>query len=135
VIRILLLPLLAVVPFIAGCGGSELGCVPVSGKVTFTDGTKFETYQIRNIELEPTDVTKGARKASGSINPDGTFVLMTREANDGAVPGPYTVSVRLMNYNNPNPADLKAKWECDPATVEVGSSGTDSLAINVKRGK
>src|SRR5690348_7122437 len=103
---------------LSGCGGDDLGCVPVTGNVTFADGVKIDQYAIKNITLEPVDIAQGTRKASGTIMNDGSFVLMTRLPNDGAIPGSYTVSCNFSHYPR-IPADFAVKWEFEPAKVEV----------------
>lgn len=124
----------AVLCGICGCGGSELGCVPVSGKVTLAEGLKLDQFAIKNIALEPVDPTKGTRRASGPILADGTFVLMTQLPDDGAVPGSYTVSCNIYKQYPPTAADTQAKWVFEPATVEV-TSGMEPLAITVSKQK
>lgn len=116
-----------------GCGGSELGCVPVSGKVTLGEGVKLDQFPIRNIALEPVDPTTGTRRASGPILDDGSFVLMTQLPNDGAVPGSYTVVCDFKHYP-PTPADALMKWQVTPPTVEV-TSGMEELALTVSKQK
>lgn len=119
---------------LAGCGGSELGCVPVTGTVQFSDGTKVESYKIRNIALVPNSSEGGARKASGEIKPDGTFSLMTQKPDDGAVPGKYLVSGEIWKNYPATPADMATVWTFDPATVEV-VSGMEPLKITIKKAK
>jgi hypothetical protein len=75
-----------------GCGsGSERSIsltVPVKGKVSYK-GTPFTEG---TVHFEPTDA---GRAASGTIQPDGTFVLTTLKEGDGAAKGIHRVAVSL----------------------------------------
>lgn len=106
--------------------------MPVSGKVTLAEGVKLDQFPIRNIVLEPVDPSQGTRRASGSIQADGAFVLSTKAADDGAIPGQYTVTCNITHYP-PTDADKQVKWVFDPPTVEVPSGGISDLAIKVSK--
>src|SRR5437899_2543704 len=69
-----------------GCGG-ETVFFPVSGKVTYKDGTPVTAGLVI---FEPVDQKVSAR---GAIRPDGTFQLGTHRDDDGAMAGDYKVLV------------------------------------------
>lgn len=76
---------------LGGCGDGRLSIAPVKGVVTcggkpVTSGSISFTPVVQG-----SDAATGARPASGAVQPDGTFVLSTYEANDGAVIGKHTV--------------------------------------------
>ena len=86
-----MLPVCLMLLSLAGCSGEggtpekPVTTVPVKGKVTLngkpvTKGT---------IHFEP----DYGRPAQGPIQADGSFVLTTYQADDGAVPGTHRVSV------------------------------------------
>jgi hypothetical protein len=119
---------------LAGCGGDSLGCVPVTGTATFADGLKIDQYETKKLTLDPVDPSQGTRRATANIAPDGSFVMSTVKPDDGVVPGSYTVSSVFSQHYPPSPADLAAKWEFEPATVEV-TSGMDPLSITIRKAK
>ncbi|MHB1559557.1 MAG: hypothetical protein ACYC61_19085 [Isosphaeraceae bacterium] len=75
---------------LCGCGTSGGGkvpdLIPVKGKVTF----KGKPVSKGVVRFEPEGV---GREASGTIQPDGTFVLTTHKDGDGAVAGHHRVSI------------------------------------------
>ena len=79
--------LVAVLPLVAGCGGSKL--YPVEGKVVFPDGTPLTGG---TVEFGPTDkdALLGPR---GEIGVDGTFRMSTFKEGDGAPAGHYRVLI------------------------------------------
>ncbi len=103
------LVLFALVGF-GGCGGSSaslsVSTAPVKGKATY----KGIPLTRGSISFEP---ESGGREANGTIEPDGTFVLTTYKAGDGAVigvnrvgfsstsqAGKEAVPVRFRNYSS-----------------------------------
>jgi len=71
----------------AGCGGN--GLVTVTGKVTL-DGQPLSDATVIFVPVE------GANKTTtpgGRTDESGVFYLMTREPNDGAMPGEYNVTI------------------------------------------
>jgi hypothetical protein len=85
--------LLTLVP-LWGCGASG-EMVDVSGTVKYADGSPV-TGESPLVVFEPTAEGKAA---SGTINPDGTFEMMTLKPGDGVQPGKYKVVLRVFkNY-------------------------------------
>lgn len=67
---------------VLGCGGGQK-THPVTGKVTFPDGTPLTKGEV---------VFEGAEyEARGQIKEDGTYELGSYEVDDGAPPGSYRV--------------------------------------------
>jgi hypothetical protein len=76
---------------VAACGPSNgLDLARVSGKVTY----KGEPLQNGTIMFEP-DETKGATGplAIGTIKSDGTYILSSQDAGDGAVVGMHRIGI------------------------------------------
>jgi hypothetical protein len=82
---------LAVIVAGPGCGGSRLGTVPLSGRITY----KGVPLAGGTITFHPVDAAK-CRPATASIQPDGSFVAATLENDRGIMPGEYRVSVVLV---------------------------------------
>ena len=81
---------------LAGCGGDDLAPrYGVSGQVTrlgkpLTKGT---------ISFLPVDAARG-RAATGEIQPDGSYTLMTQDPGDGAMAGDYLVTVTVVDVDD-----------------------------------
>lgn len=99
---------------VSGCGeGGPFEYVPVSGKVTYEDGSLIEADSIRLgfTALDyPGDITLRPRPAKASLNvADGTFDCVTSyKYADGLVPGKHRVAIvplgkngRLLNKSVP----------------------------------
>jgi hypothetical protein len=71
-----------------GDGGPPVDIHPVSGKVLLAGGKPLDSG---TIYFEP--VNAPALKASGKIQPDGTFTLTTRKEGDGAAEGDSNVYI------------------------------------------
>jgi hypothetical protein len=109
-----LVALAAAVFFIAGCGSSnELDMVPIRGEVTY-NGQPVTEGSVVYIPVEST-----GRQATGKIQPDGSFQLTTREANDGAVVGEYKIVVHA----------VKAPWEEMPSREEMEKRGRQPIVM------
>jgi hypothetical protein len=103
-------PLLIIV-FIAsvsGCGsGARLSdMVPIRGEVLYkgkplTEGEGTVVYM-------PTEAGGEARRATGAIQPDGSFTLTTLDPGDGAMKGKYTIVVYCYQ---PHPGEPKTREE------------------------
>lgn len=85
---------------VAGCGQRQTA--QVSGVVKYADGSDIEGAA-KIIRFQPTpDTTAEIRKAaSGRIQPDGSFTLMTRKPADGVICGKYFVVFSVLS----NPID------------------------------
>ncbi len=87
--------LLLVIGLAGGCGGGSGEFVPVTGTVTNADGSpvKFESGMLL---FQPTGDGKAA---SGGVEKDGSFKMMTHKPGDGVKPGQYKVVLQLWeNY-------------------------------------
>jgi hypothetical protein len=107
---------------IAGCSN---GMVAVSGKVTFEDGSPVT----RGVVM----FNDGLHSATGTIQPDGSYILGALEEAGGIHPGDYAVAVQK---NWDDPVDENGKG---PDTFEVAvkfRTGADSgLKCTVEPGK
>lgn len=121
----------------AGCGEVQPNTYPASGKVTFSDGSIVRTGMV---ELESTDhkVT-----ASGRIQQDGSFVLGTFTATDGAVAGPHRAIVVQMIVNDGfvrhsvdhgAPVDaLFGSYNTSPLKVQIIPDQTNAIELVVEK--
>jgi hypothetical protein len=81
---------------IAGCGDDDLGPrYRVSGRVT----RKGEPIKRGTVTFTPVQAANG-RAASGEIQPDGSYSLMTKDPGDGALAGDYRVIVSLVDIDD-----------------------------------
>lgn len=83
-----LLPLTVVL--VIGCGGVET--LPVTGTVKNKDGSAVAGQQGGKVLFMPIEAGKAA---SGSVEADGTFTMMTETPGDGMKPGKYKVVLQL----------------------------------------
>ena len=109
------------------------GFVPVSGKITY-QGKPVEQGTVTFISTTP-----GGRNATGMIGSGGYYTLQTDEPKDGALPGPYNVTIFardevILDYIPKKPVPPKylvpAKYEKPDtsgltATVTGGSNSID----------
>ena len=77
----------------AGCGPSYPACYEVRGKVTF-DG---QPVTQGTITFYPDE----GRSAMGKIQPDGSYTLTTFNAEDGALPGNHSVTIKATSVSGP----------------------------------
>jgi len=124
--------------WIAGCGGgAPFEIVPVTGKVTYSDGSLIEadrivvTFVPQDVAAEGKDVAAGAM---GEVNvADGTFPgLTTRKHLDGAILGRHKVLVQALKTGPAGvgePTDaVPARYaipDTTPLEAEVTGSGDD----------
>ncbi|MBA3481580.1 MAG: hypothetical protein H0T51_07175 [Pirellulales bacterium] len=88
-----LLPLAAIL-FIGCGGGSEL--LPVTGTVKNADGAAVSAEEGGQVLFNPDG---SGTPASGIIEKDGSFTMMTQTPGDGVKPGKYKVVLQLWeNY-------------------------------------
>jgi hypothetical protein len=113
-----------------GCGDSD-GRLPVGGTVKYADGSipKGETAQIW---FEP--VAEG-RPASGTIEDDGSFTMMTQSPGDGVAPGQYKVVLKVLkDYRRQIPAVPKEYTDASTtpleATVDDDNVHFDFVVVN-----
>jgi hypothetical protein len=78
----------------AGCSSNTtFDYVPVSGKVTYEDGTTFPGGQLQFSSQADPIGTAHPRPGTASINQDGTFdVVTSHKYGDGLVSGKHKVS-------------------------------------------
>jgi hypothetical protein len=101
---------------IVGCGQSA-SHVPVTGTVKFSDGS-VPKGDIATITFQPAGGGggRGTKGADGTIGEDGSFSLSTLRPGDGALPGDYQVTVRVME-GYPNGKLVVDKKYTDPAST------------------
>ena len=74
-----------------GCqSGAET--LSVTGTVKNKDGSAIAIEQGGKVLFMPVEAGKGA---TGSIEPDGTFTMMTEKPGDGVTPGNYKVVLQI----------------------------------------
>jgi hypothetical protein len=112
---------------------------PVSGTVTFDDGTPVTggTVEFRNVTM---DVSKQVN-ARGEIGPDGKYQLTTYTPNDGAVAGDHQIAVfplaqetpgNLSSEPPPNPIERKYQsYDTSGLTYTVKTDGPNVMDIKV----
>lgn len=90
-----------------GCDSSGLGkMVPIKGEVIY----QGETLKKGRVVYLPRD-SGSTRQATGTIKPDGTFVLTTLKGGDGAMYGEYDIVVFVSAVNaasNASREEIKA---------------------------
>ena len=121
---VVLLAVSAVAAF-SGCGsdksGREATC-EVSGKVTF-GGAPLEGA---TVSFFP---GAGQRSAMGITDSEGEYVLTTYEYGDGAMPGPYRVSIRKSVPKKPateSSHDAYASGKIDGSAMHDAKKEDDS---------
>lgn len=96
--------LTAVFAAVTGCGGSDpFDYVPVSGKVTYEDGTRIpDRLQVTFVpQTPPIDKKTYPRHGLAEINDDGTFDRVTSyKPGDGIVPGRHKVLVQAFTKDD-----------------------------------
>ena len=91
---------IAFLGLLCGCDAAGDGRVNVTGTVKNADGST-PTGESALIWFEP---TSEGRPASGSIESDGSFTLMTERPGDGVAPGEYKVVLKVWkNYREQTP--------------------------------
>jgi hypothetical protein len=128
---------LGVLVLSAGCASSTKSLpqtYPVNGKVVDADGRPMSGGVIMFKPESKADVT-----TTGSIQPDGSFTLITVVENqkvDGVIAGPYTVTIlpplgqdqRAAAGGAPQPVQLRE-------TIIVKSDGANTLTLTLPRGR
>jgi hypothetical protein len=110
----------------AGCGSRSGKLYTVKGKVTLANGTPF-TDGVVTYAADKSKGNQGKSAASGKINPDGTYTLLT-DGNEGVPPGWYKITVVTnypgggtpkvvinRKYADPNKSNLAREVIADPA--------------------
>jgi len=97
--RELLAAISVVVVLCAGCSDTDhVEVYPVKGTVTFNGKPMVGGGSISFI---PTTNQRG-KTAGGTINPDGTYELMTYDAGDGSMAGDFRVLINQVVYDEPS---------------------------------
>jgi len=94
----------ALIAVTTGCGSGD-NRVQVTGTVTYADGTPV-TGEVATLAFQPTGTGPDSGKpANGTIEPDGSFQLMTTRPGDGVAPGDYKVVLLVWkDYRSKTPA-------------------------------
>lgn len=125
--------------WLAGCGSGG-ATYPVSGKVTFPDGTPLAHAQV---SFESTTEPIGA---VGTTDANGVYKLTTYELDDGAIPGEHRVLVMppppptpehdeasgkpLVYAKTPPVIDPKfSRFETSGLTYTVEGAGTFDITV------
>jgi hypothetical protein len=129
--RVLILAHAGILAAFAGCGPDNgLDLAKVSGTVTHQG--KPLTYG--SIMFEP-DTARGSSgpPAIGTINKDGSFVLSTEAAGDGAVVGAHRVAIIGLDPAGATPEAALPDPEVDPKSFMVAKTKAGMLANRPKK--
>jgi hypothetical protein len=116
-----------------GCGGGEpFKLLPVSGKVTYPDGSLISAARMEVIfepQAQPIDPKTHPRPGRAEVNvADGTFSEATsHKFGDGLVLGKH--KVRVISYDN---SDVPTELQVTPSEIEVGPDSTH-FELSVKK--
>lgn len=116
--------LIIAVALTAGCGGGD-GALQVTGKVTDAAGAPIQC-EGGMVLFQPAATGEGAsgKHATGGVNPDGTFTMMTRTPGDGMQPGQYKVVLQLWkNYSKQELAVPKKYNDATTTPLEATVDG------------
>ena len=123
---------------ISGCGSQPYGTVPISGKVTYEDGSLVPApaiYLYFESQEENVDAKTFPRRGSAKVNvADGTFSeVTTYEPGDGAIPGKHKVVVEVLGDGGVPDYSYFPREYSDAATtplnIEVGSKRSFDLTV------
>ena len=130
-----------------GCGESWLEVVPASGTVK-VDGKSPEGAHIVLHPKSPVGTEPIA--PTGTVKPDGSFVITTYQAGDGAPPGEYVATVQWYQidkdgivgpnvipkeYSTPQTSPIKVTVKGDgPTTIEPISISLAKKSASARRG-
>jgi len=100
----------AAMPLLAGCSNNGLNLAKVHGRVTY----KGQPVKKGTVFFMPDD-TKGTigPPALGPITPDGSFIMSTEKAGDGAIVGAHKVGITGVD-EKPVSNEAAATPESDP---------------------
>lgn len=127
---------------IAGCGtDNPYDVVPISGTVTYEDGTPIpgEYVTITFLpQVENLDPKTYPRSAQARVNPDGTFAnASTYEYGDGVIPGEHKVIIESVDENESPTGAIPPGYgsqESTPLTITV-SPDESTFDIRIPRPK
>ena len=89
------LALLAISSVLAGCGGSNMPLVPVTGQVTFAGAACPAPGQITYSPAAGSSTP--TRPASAKFDTDGKYAATSFKEGDGLLPGTYRVTITCYN--------------------------------------
>jgi hypothetical protein len=108
-----------------GCSGEkppQIGqTYEVRGQVLLANGSPLAAGRITLVPNDEKNV-----QASGSINPDGSFVLTTKTEGDGAGPGDYRVRI------DPLPVDPKKPSNKPPFAPRYIDEDSSGLRVTIR---
>jgi hypothetical protein len=107
-------PLLILISAIGCRGDEEGGLIPVTGVVHNADGSRMQ-FENGRVIFAPAN---GGRSASGSVEKDGTFVMMTEAPGDGVQPGDYKVILNIWTSYRDQTSAVPEEYT-DPATTPL----------------
>lgn len=123
------------ISLLIGCGEERVPTYPVSGTVTFDDGSPVRTGTVEFASVDQ-NLT-----ATGRIGDDGSFILGTFTSDDGACAGNHRVIVVQMIINDGTvnhtrdhgqPVDpMYASYGFSPLTATVAAQQTNTLQLTV----
>lgn len=114
---------------LSGCSGGGLGTAPVTGKVTYADGSPVQGGTIIFADASAN------LSSVGTIKEDGTYELGTYAENDGAVPGSYKVTVLgTSEYGEAAPVQAKFSETSTTPLEATIVEGKNSIDFQVERG-
>jgi hypothetical protein len=96
---------------------------PVQGRVLLANGTPVRSGRV---VFHPRDNPAGI-EAFGEIQKDGSFALTTYQLNDGAVPGPYVVTVDPFSHEVNETRAMPAT----PIPRRYWDAATSDLAVEI----
>lgn len=121
---------------LAGCGGSDLPLVKVSGKVTFDGGPPPKSGTIQFMQVRGTGIEGlPSRPATATFQTDGAYEVTSFQPGDGLLPGRYLVSVNCIdgapdeNRSYEDISLVATGWKPDKLEVEEGQS---SITWNIE---
>jgi len=127
---------------LGGCGSPPQELAPVSGKVTYSDGSPIKAEQVLIAFLPQGIKDKDglpATAARATASPtDGSFVLMTWKYGDGAAIGKHKVTVTGFNPRPPGGYATPKKYiseSTSPIEVEVVADKQNYFHIKIEKGR
>ena len=119
---------------LSGCSrGAPFELIPVSGKVTYSDGSRIDAEQITVTFVPETLPPTGPKPspAYGLVYPvDGSFVLTTGRPEDGATPGKNRVLVTAFKGRKQILPNQYTDPKTTPLTVDVVDG--DPMVVHLK---
>jgi hypothetical protein len=95
-----------------GCGGDE--AVSVTGTVKKADGSNLQ-FENGLVVFQP--IGEG-KSASGALEEDGSFTMMTEKPGDGVTPGSYKVLLKIWKNYREQTSAVPERY-ADPATTPL----------------